>query len=567
MEPRIAILDPEVVNQIAAGEVVERPASVVKELVENALDAGARRIDVEVEQGGRRLVRVADDGCGMTPDEAVLALRRHATSKLRRSEDLQSIRSMGFRGEALPAIASVSRLTLVTRTPDSDVGLSLGVEGGEHGRGEPAGCRAGTTIEVTDLFFNTPARLKFLKSTATETAHVSDVVTQLALGHPAVHFTLAIERRRTLDCPPCSDRLERARQALGRRAGHLFGAGHDAAGVTAHACLGPPQDSTRSSRSVHLLVNRRAVRDRSLVNAVVAGYETMLERGRFPLAVVHVDIDPVLVDVNVHPRKVEVRFSEPARVFAAVRTCVREGLARVEWVRAGGPPAGYEVEASVSDETRGYVEHRLRLEQAARRFWRLSEAGPGEPMSAAPAMGSYFSGLRVVGQVLGTYLVCEGDDELVLIDQQAAHERLIFERLSAARLRGEIPGQGLLIPGEVELDRTQAARAREHDGLLHGLGFELEPFGGASWAVRALPACLAGADPGRLIRDVLEHLAAQGADDAMDGVLACMARHAPVVQTLEPQEVALLLAALDRTDGRPVMLRLSRAELEERSRR
>jgi len=584
MEPRIAILDPEVVNQIAAGEVVERPASVVKELVENSLDAQARRIDVEVDQGGQQLVRVADDGHGMTPTEARLALQRHATSKLRRTEDLQWIQSMGFRGEALPSIASVSRLTLITRPVAADAGIVVRVEGGHASAPEPAGCREGTTLEVAELFFNTPARRKFLKSTATESAHVADVLTQLALANPHVHLTLAMDGRPTLDFPPAAGRLDRARTVLGRRGAHLFEGELQADGVTVQVCLCPPGESTRSSRSVYLVVNRRAVRDRVLLQALVAGHETLLDPGRFPVAVVHLDLPPQLVDVNVHPQKVEVRFADPGRVGNAIRTCVRETLAGHPEQRAptdvlhsayqngSQHPRAGEVRTQAAtyrllghDATRGYDQHRSRLGEASRRFWsslatRSWDVPEGEGVDGV----GFFSALRVVGQVLDQHLVCEGEDELVLLDLGAARQRVVCHRLTVALEQGEIPRQLLLIPAQIRLGDEAARLMDEQRELVVRLGFEVEPLGGQGWTIRAVPLWLAGVDPAALVHDLLARL---GLTLEPKELLAALARQVTVERQMEPRELAQLLGALDQLDlaemssGRPVVARMDRASL------
>jgi DNA mismatch repair protein MutL len=559
---RIAILHPDVVNQIAAGEVVERPASVVKELAENSLDAGATRVEVAVEQGGQMLIRVSDDGCGMTPEEARLSLERHATSKLRRSEDLLAIRSMGFRGEALPSIASVSRFRLRTRPAGREAGFALEVEGGALAGQGPAGCRAGTTVEVSDLYFNTPARLKFLKSTATETAHITDVLSRLALGNPKVHISLAVDGRSTLEAPPSSSKPERARLVLGRRGTTLSSGTYEGDGVAVEAALGPPERATRSPRSVSILVNRRVVRDRPLVQAVVAGYEGLLERGRFPLAVVHLEVEPSLLDVNVHPQKVEVRFSEPGSVFAAVRACVRDVAARgfSEGVGPGDAAQVYTLDQA-STHDRGYLDHRARLEEAARRFWAAPRAAEPAPAAAYGGPTGFFAALRPVGQILGSYLLCEGEGELVVIDLRAAQRRIALERLRQAAGSG-VPSQMLLLPCEVTLEPRLAAVAADEREALSRLGFELDPFGPQVFVVRAVPVWLAGADAARLVRDALDALASGGE------VVERMARHAPLPgDALEPDEVEALLVAMDAVDLsalRSALWRQSRGDLERR---
>ena len=581
---KIAILEPDLVNQIAAGEVVERPASVVKELVENALDAGARRVDVAVEQGGRRLIQVVDDGCGMTAAEALLSLQRHATSKLRRLEDLERIRSMGFRGEALPSIASVSRLTMITRPAEQDQGQRLELTAGKLARDEPTGCRVGTQITVAQLFFNTPARLKFLKSTATEAAHITDAVSRLALSHPAVHFTLSQDGRQVLGLPPCADYLDRARAVLGRRGKELFFARRQEPGLSVEACLGPPHQTVRTARSVTLTVNGRQIRDRALTQGVLSGYGELIDRGRYPVAVVHLDLDPSTMDVNVHPQKTEVRFHDSRRIFAVIRRCLRDALAASPWVEGAGeaaPTRSYEVQGGGPE---GYAEHRRRLQEATRSFWSAPGQGsaaerrasyPLDPGTGEAAAEGYFSSLRPVGQVLATYLVCEGDDALVLVDQHAAHERVTYEGLRQALRRDRVPCQRLLIPTTLSLDPQQEATATQRGADLGRLGFELDDFGGGTWAVRALPAVLRQAEPAALVCDVLDELAvAQGSatvEAALDNVVARMACHGSVRagKSLSSGEILALLASLDQVDfsaacphGRPVVVRLERAELE-----
>jgi len=604
MDQKIAILAPDVVNQIAAGEVVERPASVVKELVENSLDAGAGRIGVEIRGGGRDTIRVVDDGKGMTPEDALLSLERHATSKLRAADDLVRIHTMGFRGEALSSIASVSRMTLVTRTRDSDVGRRILSEGGDLRQDEPAGARPGTSVEVADIFFNTPARNKFLKSTATETGHITDTVGRISLSAPEVHFTLTQDGRQVLDLPPCKQYLERDRAVLGRQGRRLISAQHAREGIQVEASLGPPEGSLKTARSVILVVNRRFIRDRPLVHAVVAGYGGLLERGRYPAAVMHLELNPTFIDVNVHPQKTEIRFDDPRKVFAAVRRCVYQAVAASPWMEmgaAGDTARTYQIKTS-SGENSGYEQHKRRIEQAAQRFWStpsrpstthhaasepLLHYRPGGPpphpgssevMDPGEAsLGGFFSGLRVVGQVMGTYLVCEGSGEVILLDQHAAHERVTYEGLRRGMREEAITSQRLLIPATVSLDPALEAAAKTHQQTLDRLGFDLEDFGGGSWTIRAVPALLRSATPGDLVTDVLEELAQGGETEvvsaALDAVLARMACHGSVRagRLMGEGEIRALLISLDRVDfsaacphGRPVMMRLPRSELERR---
>jgi DNA mismatch repair protein MutL len=595
-EPRIAILDPDVVNQIAAGEVVERPASVVKELVENALDAGAYRIDVLAERGGCALVRVADNGRGMSPAEAELSLRRHATSKLRSADDLLSLQTMGFRGEALPSIASVSKLSIVTRAGGVDAGHQLRLEGKERLEQGPVGARVGTVVEVADLFFNTPARLKFLKSTATETAHISDVVTQLALANPSIHLTLTLDGRRALDLPPSSSRLDRARGVLGRRANQLLCGQIEDQSVKVEVFVSPPAVHNRSARSVHSLVNRRVVRHRALIHAVTAGYNDALERGTYPLAVIYLDIAPGEVDVNVHPQKVEVRFSDPNRVLATVRRCVGRAVTGDDPVLAGAsertaaepPPRTYRLATSTQTSDggggEGYEEHRNRVQEATQRFWAARQRREALQPPSAGAAATHFdarrvepqpgserrvAGLRQLGQVLGRYLLFEAQGALLLLDRAAAAERVTSERLRRALEETGVTTERLPGPIPVELTKDQHAVAGEHRaGTLERLGFEVEHFGGTTWTVRALPRLLQGQDAAELVRVAVDALAVVGPQD-LGGVLSALARGRGATvddETLLGQLEGLGLIDIERLDE-TIWIKITAEELAGRAER
>jgi len=622
----IHILPPELADQIAAGEVVERPASVVKELVENALDAGARRVEVDVEAGGRRLIRVADDGSGMAPDEARLALKRHATSKISAAEDLWGLRTFGFRGEALPSIAAVSRLTLSTKTAGSSAGASGGfrltVEAGVETDAREAGIPDGTQIEVRDLFFNTPARQKFLKSEATESANISEAVLRLGLAHPDVHLRLRTGGRVALDLPPHRDLSERVRAALARRGASVL---HEAAGEEGghrvRAFVAGPDEASATARSTFLFVGGRFVRDRALLHALVAAYGTILEKGRYPLATLFLDVPGDELDVNVHPQKLEVRFARAQEVYAAVRHVVGQAIARAPWLerdparavrvftlppyassRAGAAvvPAGRAVVASPGGVALGRaVQGALPLR--ARDAAVDTDVEKGWPDAAPPAFVTageraqpaqsfspggregFFAGLGYIGQLHRTYLVCEAEGELVLIDQHAAHERVAFARLQAAHGRRDVRRQRLLFPLPIEVEEGSAAAARE-SGLLETLGFEIEPATSPTTSeapvrliVRAVPEMLKDADPKPLLRDVLGQLAdggtAASAAERVDHALATMACHSVVRagDVLGRQQVMALLSQLDEVDlrsfcphGRPVLLRMSMTDLERR---
>ena len=501
--PRIALLPEELTNQIAAGEVVERPASVVKELVENSLDAGAQRIDVDIEDGGLKLVRIADDGYGMSPEDAELSLLRHATSKLRSADDLFRLTTMGFRGEALASVASVSRLQLSTRSKDAVAAYRIALEAGQkQSPSREVGGPVGTQIEIRDLFYNVPARLKFMKSEATETGHIAETLVRLALAYPGVHFRLrSLDKDRVLlDLPPHKSPLERSKAALASRgksqgAQVLYLAQGSAAGVSVEAHIGAPDDATTTARNVFLLVNRRFVRDRSLLQAITTGYGELLEKGRYPMCVLHLQLDLQLVDVNVHPQKLEVRIANADAVFGAVQRAIRELCVESPWLLGknkptlnertyvlgsglsdgareprpsyGGTPTSREVprtppaammatahakKPSESPDAQmaihalpllrepprpsGLGEHRNRLQQALKLYAPIAESSLPQPESEptpsnppaqtveVPSEGRLqLQQLPYLGQLFATYLLCEYQDELLIIDQHAAHER------------------------------------------------------------------------------------------------------------------------------------------------
>ena len=606
MNCAIQVLPDHVIDQIAAGEVVERPASVVKELVENALDAGARRISVEIEGGGRSLVRVVDDGVGMTEAEARLALVRHATSKLRSIDDLVAIATMGFRGEALPSIAAVSRMTLTTRARGSEgPGVRVAVEGGRVLAVEEAGAPYGTQVEVKDLLWNVPARLKFLKGEVTEASHVGEVVSRLAMAYPEVHLRLVSRGRTAIEAPPAPGAGERVAAMVEE----MFEARRVEGGVTVEAYLGAPDRAQSTARGMHFFVGRRWVRDRGLVHAVLQGYGELVPRGRYPSAVVYVGVDGGSVDVNVHPQKLEVRFSDPQAVYAAVRHAVREAAAAAPWVARGGQWSALAAVAEqrpfaaaagrVSEVAREYS-GRLIQARTAGLFERTMPYTSTQKPSPSPftststststatltssltatatATATVFSGLTYIGQLDRTYLVCEAEGEMVLIDQHAAHERVAFQRLREAYRERAVPRQRLLFPLTVELDARAAAVAEEQAAVLDAVGFEVQVFGERVFAVTSVPAELrAGQDPLAVLRQLVGELAEVGGsralEERMDAVFATLACHSVVRagDALAPQEVASLLSSLDAVDfrghcphGRPVLLRIQVDEIARR---
>ncbi|MGE5553157.1 MAG: DNA mismatch repair endonuclease MutL [Betaproteobacteria bacterium] len=570
----IAVLSENVINQIAAGEVVERPSSVVKELVENALDAGARRIQVTLERGGVGLVRVTDDGEGIPPDEVELAFSRHATSKLRRIEDLWDLRTLGFRGEALPSIAAVARVTLTTRQTEQPLGRRIEVTGGSLGPVREYGAPVGTTVEVRDLFFNTPARRKFLKSEAAETSRVAALLTGFAAAHPEVAFTLVTEGRTVLTTPGTGNlretlaillRLEPSEELLLPVLGH--GGGLNVSGYAASASF------TWSNRAWELFsVNGRLVESRLLQAAVEKAYAGLLPLRRFPVVFLHLTIDPGLVDVNVHPAKREVRFRREQELFQTAQQVVARALSTQPLCRTAAPPENclYPVQA--------VAEASLPFE--ARR--------PSSPLENSPIPAPQVEGqtatatalapisdrqpLRYLGQLAASYLVCEmAAAGLVLVDQHAAHERVIFDALQSSLASGAgLPVQHLLWPTQVELSPVEAGLLPDLLPVLSGLGFVIEPFGGRSILVRSVPVLLSGLDFRALLAELVEegrHSAAgTGRSPALLAQrclerLACRAA-VKANQPLSAEEAAALLEQWQSSGqpwtcphGRPVALR------------
>ncbi len=597
---RIQKLSDELANQIAAGEVVERPASIVKELVENSLDANATRVVVDIEQGGSLLVRVTDDGDGMTADDAVLALERHATSKIRTLEDLFRLGTFGFRGEALPSIASVSRLLLRTRARGASEGSEIAVAGGKPPVVRPAGCATGTSIEVRELFFNVPARRKFLKATATESAHVGDVLLGAALARPDVTFTLSRDGRVVREYLRVGSRAERARVAsTGETLAHVIA---ERGPLRIEAMLAAPERARSGATGLSLLVNGRPVRDRVLARAVANAYGSVLEGGRYPVGVVWIDLPPELVDINVHPQKAEVRFTDARQVFDGITRELHGSLARAfglpeltnpfaharpatptleAFGNAGAPartivngnpmasfgPAG----ATLQPATLPRPETQSTLLPETNLF--IAESPAGSSLFQRPGL---YGTLRFVGQVRGTFLLCEGDDGVYVLDQHAAAERVTFDRLRRAFASRSIATQRLLVPEVVQLPPADVAVLEEHADEVVRVGVEVRAVGDGAVAVHAVPAILARAEPARVVRDLASELSRVGGrafGGAVDLVLATMACHGSVRagDAVSHEEVRALLTALDEVDfaghcphGRPVVMRLGWSELERR---
>jgi len=575
----IRVLPEEVASQIAAGEVVERPSSVVKELVENAIDAGAHDVRVETRAGGKRSIRVTDDGCGVPAAEVELAFHRHSTSKLTTADDLARITTLGFRGEALASIAAVSRVTFVTRAVDEPVGTLLRLEGGRVITRQESGRPPGTAVTVEDLFFNVPARRKFLRSERTERRHIDGWLTRYALAYPALRFTLAHDGRVVFQSPG-NDRL---RDVLIAVYGLEVGAAvleivpddqQPVSGIRVTGFVSPPSLHRANRGYITLFVNGRWVQDVRLTYAVIQAYHTLLPSGRYPLAVVMVRLPPEEVDVNVHPAKAEVRFRDSDAVFRAVQKAVRRTLLERSPVPiAARPLAAWPAPSAQWRERRERLtglKPRPAGEQLRLRGKRPEVEAPGRVFT--PPAGK-LPPLRVVGQLGATYIVAEGPEGMYLIDQHAAHERVLFERLLAEREQAEVASQALLEPVPVELTPEAASLLEEHLDVLGSLGFRVEPFGGMTMLVRALPAIVAETDPARVLEDVAAALSAGNvplADTVEEAVARQVCKRAAVKagQILAQEEMEKLVRALEQCasprtcpHGRPTMIHLSVEQL------
>jgi DNA mismatch repair protein MutL len=594
----IHVLPPDVAAKIAAGEVIERPVSVAKELLENALDAGAGDIRVEIAQGGRRLVRVSDDGSGIPADQVELAFARHATSKLRSAEELYTVRTLGFRGEALASIAAVSRLTLSTRAADEEVGTLLRLEGGAMAHREPHGRPRGTMVQVENLFFNTPARLKFLRSDTTEAAHIARLATSYALAYPEKRLTLQNNDRlivrttgtgRLLDVIMAIYGLDvaEAMLAVGEIPADEALPPDLESGIRVWGHVSAPDLHRAGRRDLTLLVNRRWIQDNSLSYAITEAYRTLLPQGRFPLAVIHIEMPPGDVDVNIHPTKREVRFRHEREVFAAVQRSVRATLLAQRPVPAmhvsspasspawhGAPP----LSRPTAEQSRMALEFQRPADRPPLDALRRAPEGESRPSERLPM-------LRVVGQVAQTYIIAEGPGGMYLIDQHAAHERIRYEELAAQSGAQAVTAQELLDPLTVELSPQQATLLENHLDVLASFGFDIAPFGGNTFVIKSVPTTLAGEDVVAAVGEIVDaaveargHSSAPIADAFTwrEQALITLACHTAVRagQTLSHDEMRDLVRQLERATlphtcphGRPTIIHLSQAQLEKEFRR
>ena len=548
METKIRVLPAEVAGKIAAGEVIERPASVVKELVENALDAQSRVITVGIEEGGKKSIAVMDDGEGMTQSDALLALERHATSKIYDEGDLAAIRTLGFRGEALPSIAAVSRLALITRTHDALSGTQVVVEGGELKGIEGIGSPPGTSVEVADLFYNLPARRKFLKGAQSELAHIIEVITRQALVDSSVGFVLEHNKRVLFNLPPTTDERSRIRAILGKevvsRLIRVQGT-HGLGEIRGWATL--PDYCRGTAKGIYIYVNGRYIRDRLISHAVSEAYRGIIPARMYPVVILFISIPLSEVDVNCHPAKIEVRFNKGEEIHRLVLDSLKGAL-------------------TTPREARPYEKSEIREEMAS--YSAVPSPVPAPEMIPSPSW-------RMVGQIKGTYLVVEGEEGVMIIDQHAAHERILYERLKNALHEGRISQQPFLIPQPIELTREEKELLIEQRTVLARVGLELEDFGERSVVVQAIPSFLQGEELRALLEALSEELEERGEGDSVEHVLdrICMllaCRGAiKANQRVHEEEVKSLLAQWEEgvrpttcPHGRPLLVKWGWQEFE-----
>jgi len=619
---KIHILPEALCNQIAAGEVVERPASVVKELVENSLDAGASRIQVEIENGGKRLIRVTDNGSGMPREDAFLCLERHATSKVRAEQDLFRLTTLGFRGEALPSIAAISRFSLRTRIAEALEGWEIIAEGGTVKRASEVGVPPGTSIEIRNLFFNTPARRKFLRTDETELGHIGETLTRLALSSPEVCFRFVHNGRLLWEVNRQNTLAERVAELLGRQVVRdmLCLDCHGPEGMRLSGLISRPSLSRAGLGSVYTFINGRFIRDRVVQHALGDGYRNLLEKGRHPVLVLFLEVEPSQVDVNVHPTKHEVRFRQQALVHDFIVQSLRDHLsmssqttpgkqgstpfamperesrlpAKPPMSKGGARTSSAPFPTVVGDRDSGSsVPSQTQIKETLTSYPSKQEItvlpkeavcpaksdlfgtqGHPDPQVQVQTSG-FFSGLRIIGQYQNSYLVCQAGADLLLIDQHAAHERIGFEQLKQQYLTGLVERQLLLFPVVLEFDFRQSRAVAEYCEALSRFGFALEHFGSNAFALKELPRMLKEADAERLVRDVIDELSSIGRSELIEQeferILLKMACHGMLRanQRLSREEMQALLDAMDQTPfishcphGRPTFLRWTHGDVE-----
>ena len=603
MSQRIAILPENLTNKIAAGEVVERPASVIKELIENSLDAEASEIVVEIGAGGRRRIRVTDNGKGMSREDALLSLERHATSKIRVDSDLEHIITLGFRGEALPSIASVSRFTLATREGEALEGTEIIVEGGRVREVKACGMAPGTVITVEQIFYNLPARLKFMKSAETEAGHVADVIARMSVARSDVSFTCTSDEREILKLQR-SDLRRRLALVVGRDSSqqlYSVAGGDDDISITGF--VSAPQLVRSGTQTMYTYINGRFIRDKVVQHAILQAYRGVIDRGRYPVVALFIELPPGEVDVNVHPTKHEVRFRRQTLVHDAIQSAVEAVLRNSPWLAVSPASVPTAQNSATSQAYRDRIaaaaqasllqpthtnhwpppaaqaaQPQIEKGQEIVRELHTTVNEPPEPFQTVqpPTESSgYFSSLSVIGQFHSEYILCQSGPDLVIIDQHAASERVAYQHLKQQFHSGGIESQRLLFPETVELTFSETTTAISYGKDLAGIGFELEPFGGTTILVSAVPRLVVSHEPISLLRDMLADLERIGAtaafNDALESLLSRIACHTVIrgVHQLDSRQIKELLCRMDQTDfaascphGRPVSHVVTLAELQ-----
>lgn len=600
---KIRILSDNVVSKIAAGEIVERPASVVKELVENSIDAGSKSIKIELESGGKKLIQISDDGEGMSRDEALLSLERHATSKIKDINDLFSVKSLGFRGEAIPSITSVSRFKITTRTSDDMIGTEISGEGGKIRKVEETGCPPGTTIQVRNLFYNTPVRLKFMRKIETELSNVLDIVQREAMSRPGISFEVVSGGRTLLSLSKRDKMSDRLADIFPKaELQNIYAEGE---GVRVSGFMSSPLDTRSTTHKLFTYINQRAVRDKFLTRIIIDAYGKMLEKRKFPQGALFLEIPAPEVDVNVHPTKNEVRFRNQRLIADLIRTSILKMLREAPWIKSYqerghdspgdfverrnietnyGRPHSFNRSERVFAEEVGQVDvptahDSISLENEIARPAHVDQVKPLSDDSSTDSLferGGFYSSLKIIGQIRELYIICASENAMVLVDQHAAHERINYEKLKSAYLeRKGLEIQELLVPEVVEFPPYESSLIERHLNDFESLGFRIEEFGKGSFVVRSAPALLKNVDSAGLLKDVISEIASGGKEESIsekiDLVIATMACHSSITANFELnlQEMKALLAELDQMEfphscphGRPVAQELTYYDIE-----
>jgi len=572
----IRILSENVANQIAAGEVIERPASVVRELIDNSIDAGADRINIRIEAGGKRLIRISDNGIGMDKDDMLLSLERHATSKISLMSDIFSIKTLGFRGEALPSISSISKIEIISRTREQIIGHRLNASGGKLISIDETGSAVGTSVMVRDIFFNTPARLKFLKGERTETTYIMDVVSRIALPFKDIHFKLDEEEKNLLNIPASESQVNRFSALLGRStASSLIDTAGKTDGCNVNVYLSPPDNSRNKADRIYIYVNNRNIRDRMILRSIMDGYGQRLMKGRYPQAIIFIEIEPTLIDINVHPAKQEIRFHQGQAIYQAISLMINKAL------KDQFKPFG---DTEFQEEKIQYKPFTDRVDISEPKWQYSAISEKEEPLRNESTVLDKTPELqlslikespRLIGQLRDSYLLFQAEDGLLIIDQHAAHERILYEQLKKRYQDLKIDIQPFLIPVKMEMSLKDSRILIEKVDQLRDLGFDMEHFGGNTFILRSVPSILVNINWEAFISDLIPVLGKNNdsltVDKSIDELLTVMACHGAIKagQTLSQREMMNILEGLDKLNlptncphGRPVFKKFNYYDIE-----